>query len=81
MAGQQRGDRAGRGGEQQGDGAPAAEAPDQGHQHLGQPFVGLPGLAGEGVGKGIGLHGGVGVQHPLAGGDMHPGVAVVEDRR
>ena len=66
---------------QQRDADEAAGLVGQRQQDFAQPFVRDPGLAGNAEGEGVGAGNRVMRENPVAGGDMGPGVAVVEDRR
>jgi hypothetical protein len=52
--------------------------PAERHRDLGQPFLGVPGRTGHGVGKGIGAQHPAVRQHPFPGADVPIGVAVVQ---
>ncbi len=59
--------------------APAAAVERAAQEDLGQPLVGMPGRAGDGVGERIGVQHRAPRDHQLAGGHMPPGVRVVQD--
>ena len=68
----------GAGSEHKMDARPTPQGPGQRHQDLGQPFLGVPGRAGNSVGEDIRAQHGMVRQHPFPGTDVPIGVAVIQ---